>query len=163
MSEPAARDYARIYAFIRRRTTTAEEAEDATQEVFARAARAFRDAENTARTPTLAWLYKVARNHLIDLARRRATTPDTVSLERLENELESHDSDYGSEVARVLRRTYERLPATQRDAVRLRLIEGHSFAEVAEKLGIAEGAAKMRVQRALETMRDAFEREGLEP
>lgn len=161
--EPAPSDYGRIYAFIRRRTASLEEAEDATQEVFARAARALARAGADASTPTLAWLYTVARNHLIDAARRRQARPETLSLELLSQELETHDPEYGNEVARVLTLAFTALPRTQQDAVRLRLLEGRSFAEVGRALGIDEAAAKMRVQRALRAMREEFEREGIKP
>jgi RNA polymerase sigma-70 factor (ECF subfamily) len=161
--EPAPADYGRIYAFIRRRTPSAEDAEDATQEVFTRAAQAFHRAGEHARTPTLAWLYTVARNHLIDAARRRATRPETLPLEFLSQELATRDPEYGSEVGRVLKRAYSTLPKTQQDAIRLRLLEGRSFAEVGSALGIDETAAKMRVQRALRAMRQEFEQEGIGP
>lgn len=163
LRNPKDGEYGRIYALIRRRTATREEAEDATQEVFARAAQAFTAAGDRATTPNLAWLYKVARNHLIDASRRRQARPEVLSLDHLKHDLESRDPEYGNEVARVLRRAYARLPRTQQDAVRLRLLEGKSFAEVGNALGIEESAAKMRVQRALRAIKEDFEREGLEP
>lgn len=154
--------YASVFRFIRKRAATLHDAEDITQEVFLRAAEHLgRRAGDTA--PPAAWLFHVARNHLIDEARKRTRHPADVPLESALDFLEHHDSEYGSRVARILRRTYRRLPKTQQQVVTMRLLEGRPFAEIAAILEIDEAACKMRLARALETMRDDFTREGLTP
>jgi DNA-directed RNA polymerase specialized sigma24 family protein len=45
----------------------------------------------------------------------------------------------------------------------LRLIEGASFREIADRLGVTEEACRMRFMRGLEQMRDDLEQEGLAP
>ena len=45
----------------------------------------------------------------------------------------------------------------------LKLLRGVRFAEIAEKLGLSEAAAKMRFVRALEALRAELEREGVTP
>jgi len=147
------RHYRQIFRFVRRRSSSHEDAEDVTAEVFAAAAalRAF----ETGATPLLAWLYTVARRRLADQARRRARSPQlTVADASL---------DYGTEVARALRLALRRLPESQRRVVVLKLIEGRTYREIAERLGTTQAACKMRLARGLERLRDELEQEGVEP
>jgi RNA polymerase sigma factor (sigma-70 family) len=53
------------------------------------------------------------------------------------------------------------LKETDREAVLLRYFESRQFAEVGAKLGINENAARMRVERALEKLRDIFTKRGV--
>jgi RNA polymerase sigma factor (sigma-70 family) len=53
------------------------------------------------------------------------------------------------------------LKETDREAVLLRYFENRQFAEVGAKLGLNENAARMRVERALEKLRDIFTRRGI--
>ncbi|MDX6514071.1 MAG: hypothetical protein QOE36_3575, partial [Gaiellaceae bacterium] len=71
--------------------------------------------------------------------------------------------EYGAEVAAALGRALRTLPAAQRDVVVLKLINGLSFREIAERLGASEAACKMRLSRALERLRAELEREGVAP
>jgi RNA polymerase sigma-70 factor (ECF subfamily) len=158
LAERAFRDhYAGVVAFLRRRTGSGEEAEELAQAVFAQAAeRLTRDG----RAPLPAWLYTVARRRLIDESRRRSRTGGAVlSLDVLP--LAARERKYGSEVATALRRALERLPEPQRRIVVGRLIEGRSFAELAESNGATEAACKMRFVRGLASVRASFEEEGL--
>jgi RNA polymerase sigma-70 factor, ECF subfamily len=158
------RQYNRIYRYVRGRTETIEDAEDTTQNVYLRAAEHLGSRSQDETTPpAAAWLYSVARNNLIDEARRRARRPEALPLVD-SNELRKLDEyDYGPNVAKVLRAAFKRLPETQRKVVMMRLLEGRTFAEVAGVLGISEASCKMRFARALRTMRDHFEKAGLEP
>jgi RNA polymerase sigma factor (sigma-70 family) len=53
------------------------------------------------------------------------------------------------------------LKETDREAVLLRYFENRQFAEVGAKLGLNENAARMRVERALEKLRDIFAKRGI--
>jgi RNA polymerase sigma factor (sigma-70 family) len=53
------------------------------------------------------------------------------------------------------------LKETDREAVLLRYFENRQFAEVGAKLGLNENAARMRVERALEKLRDIFNKRGI--
>lgn len=45
----------------------------------------------------------------------------------------------------------------------MRLLEGRSFAEIGDALGVTVEACRMRFMRALEQLRTDFEKEGLNP
>jgi len=53
------------------------------------------------------------------------------------------------------------LKETDREAVLLRYFKNRQFAEVGAKLGLNENAARMRVERALEKLRDIFSKRGI--
>jgi RNA polymerase sigma factor (sigma-70 family) len=148
------RHYGDVYRFVRRRTSSWADAEDVTAEVFADAAKAL-DRFEPGATPVLAWLYTVARRRLADEARRRSGAPRLIILRE--------EREYGLDVARALRRAIGSLPDTQRSVVVLKLVEGCSFREVAERLEVSEAACKMRFSRALERLREELEKEGVQP
>ena len=53
------------------------------------------------------------------------------------------------------------LKEADREAILLRYFENRQFAEIGEKLGLNENAARMRVERALEKLRAVFLRRGV--
>ena len=53
------------------------------------------------------------------------------------------------------------LKESDREAILLRYFENRQFAEVGAKLGLNENAARMRVERALEKLRDIFTKRGI--
>ncbi|HEV8468986.1 MAG TPA: sigma factor-like helix-turn-helix DNA-binding protein, partial [Candidatus Limnocylindria bacterium] len=63
----------------------------------------------------------------------------------------------------ALRWALTALPARQRQAVVLRLIEGRSFAEIAQRSGSTEAACKMRFARGIAAVRACLEEEGIVP
>jgi hypothetical protein len=75
--------------------------------------------------------------------------------------MQNENDPLWTEVAPVLDAAIGKLGESERSAVVLRYLEGLSFADVARQLGISEGAAKMRVGRALERLREFLGREGV--
>lgn len=134
-------------------------AEDLTAETFAQAAlglKRFRDEAGGSAAP---WLFGIARNlhrhyrerHRVESAARRRLGMPVRSEELAEFEaVEERTSanrlryDLGSALAV--------LPAGQRQALELRVVEELPYAQVAETLGCSEGAARLRVMRALESL-----------
>jgi RNA polymerase sigma factor (sigma-70 family) len=71
----------------------------------------------------------------------------------------AHDS--WEDVAPLLNRAVNSLASKDRDAVVLRYLEGRSLAEVGTAMGVSEGAAKVRVSRAIAKLRSYFARRGV--
>ncbi len=145
--------YGQVYRYLRRRTGDDGRAEELAQQVFADAAAGLPDFGPDAPSP-LAWLYTVAHRRFVDEARRRA------------REAELHDAApepiaYGEELTGLLTAAFERLSDDQRAVLTLKLLRGLRFKEIASRLGIGEGAAKMRFLRALAAVREELEREGV--
>jgi RNA polymerase sigma-70 factor, ECF subfamily len=165
MDQPAenlfVRQYREIYRFVRRRTSSATEAEDVTQEVFAHAARVLAPLSAEA-PPELAWLYTVARRRLTDAGRRSAHRRAHASAVPLEL-VPTSPSEYGPRVARALVAAIGELPEAQREVVVRKALKGQSFQEIASALSVTEAACKMRFLRGLQAVRAELERQGVTP
>jgi RNA polymerase sigma-70 factor, ECF subfamily len=146
-----------IYRFLLRRTGNHHDAEELTQRVFADAAEALSGRSVPPRS-LLAWLYTVAERRFIDEVRRRETARRGIS--RLEPS-PPQDQIYGREVATALREAIRELPEGQRIVVVRKVLQGHSFADIAQELGITVDACKMRLSRAVAQIRIELERQGL--
>ena len=92
-----------------------------------------------------AWLIRVATNICRDMVRFRLRHPK-ISVDELENSLAA------PEHRETLRELLE-LPVKQKTVIYLHYVEGYQIKEIAEILGITEGAVKMRLCRAREQMR----------
>jgi RNA polymerase sigma-70 factor (ECF subfamily) len=68
--------------------------------------------------------------------------------------LEQVESAASAELIRVhLREGFDALPRDQRDAVALRVLLDHEYAEVAAAAGVSEAVIRKRVSRGLSTLR----------
>jgi RNA polymerase sigma factor (sigma-70 family) len=136
-------------------------AEDVAQQVFIALAR---DARRLARHPVLAgWLFTCTRNLAANVVRaerrRKDREQDAVAMEETFAPTTT-DADW-PQIARVLDEAIAGLGASDRDAVLLRFIERRSFAQIGQAFGIAEDAARKRVDRSLERLRAALGRRGV--
>lgn len=130
-----------LLGFVRQRITNPSLAEDLTQEIWLKVHE---------RLPTLrdsgkleSWLYRIARNTLIDHARRSRPSeelPENLATDTPEPEL--------PDLRPALLRFLDQLPAEDREALRLTEYEGLTQKQLAEHLGVSLSGAKSRVQRA---------------
>jgi len=150
---------AQIYRYLLRRTGDHHAAEDLVQDVFADAA-ARLDGANEPPDSTLAWLYAVADRRFVDASRRRARAGRPLELVEV---ADRRGLDYGRAAGRVLGSAIKGLPNEQQRIVVMKLLEGRGFAEIADLVGISEGACKMRFARSLRLLRVTLSREGLQP
>jgi RNA polymerase sigma-70 factor, ECF subfamily len=118
-----------VYGYVRTIVRDHHDAEDVTQQVFAKLITAIAKYEQRA-VPFVAWLLRMSHNVAVDAIRARRTTPaeevfaaDDVACEE------------APERARCLRAALESLPEDQREVVVLRHVLGLSPVEIAERLG----------------------------
>ena len=144
----------RLHAFIARRVASPETAEDLTQDVMLRPVRQHpEDLEDP-----VAWLYRVARNALIDHYRKRRD-PEPVGddqrpLDRAANDPFAADPTAARrELAQCLPPLVERLPEPYRSAVRAVDLDGTTHAAAARHAGISVPGMKSRVQRGRRQLR----------
>src|SRR2546421_152461 len=150
------RYYPRVYSFVA--TLQSGEAEDLTQEVFARALGALPRFNGEYQFG--AWLLQIARNVRIDEARRQVRRPqptDPVDLVELEtsDSLPDHVwESVSSEIAvATVHRALAKLPKRQRTVLVLRELEGMSYADIAVALRISTRAVEISLSRARKRMR----------
>lgn len=141
----------RIYRYCLVRLGTREDAEDATSAVFASLVRGLGRYEDRG-LPFAAYLFRIARNAVVDqLRRRRLCLP----LEEAE-ERPAHDAEPDplalSDRLELLTALRE-LPDLHREVVVLRFVEGYEASEVAKMLGKSETAVRSIQHRAVERLR----------
>jgi RNA polymerase sigma factor (sigma-70 family) len=137
----------RLFAYTRQMLGgSRSDAEDVLQDVFLRAYHALRA---DARPLTLrAWLYRVAHNRCIDNLRR--PSPAAADIFDL-NRGPQHDPTAAAERREDLRRLVadvRRLPEQQRSALLMREMEGLTYNELADALGVTVPAVKSLLVRA---------------
>lgn len=157
-AEAFRRHRGQVYRYLYRRTGHEADAEDLTQRVFADAAQALRSGVRP--DSLLAWLYAVAERRFVDYVRYLKTHPEVAMPDTGSGVA---DLSYDPAVAKAIGSAMKRLPADQRQVIGLKLFEGRPFAEIAERLGVSEGAAKMRFSRALARLRQELREYGVEP
>jgi len=136
-------------------------AEDITQAVFTELAR---KAATLKRHPALSgWLYTCVRHTASNYRRserRRQQREQTVCM-MSEHETPDRANLLWDELKPVLDDALHSLADKDRTAVVLRFLQERSFREVGEALGLAENAARMRVDRALEKLRGLLAQRGI--
>src|ERR1700675_1864824 len=149
ISEAIDRDKTRLRNFIRRRVADPSDAEDILQEVFYELVETYRLMKPIEQVG--AWLFRVARNRIIDMFRKKkpdASTNDPVVAEdgepvTLEDLLPSLDAGPEAAYARTvlleeLEDALAELPEEQREVFLAHEIEGRSFKELAVETGLSE-------------------------
>jgi RNA polymerase sigma factor (sigma-70 family) len=161
--------HGRLRNFIRKRVADPSEAEDILQDVF-------RDLVESARLPTPieqvgAWLFRVARNRIVDRFRRSrhepAALPDDLAT-TIEDALPSPDGGPEAAYARrvlleELEAALDELPAEQRAVFVAHELEGRSFNEIAAASGVGLNTllarkryAVLYLRRRLQAIHDEF-------
>lgn len=123
-----------VRCYVQSMVRDPHEAEDITQNVFAKLMKAILKYERR-EAPFAAWIIRVARNAALDHMRAARQIP----VEEVRTSDEGHEQ-VGFERSRCLREALETLPADQREVLVLRHIAGLSPGEIATRLGKSEGS-----------------------
>lgn len=148
ISETIVREQARLRNFIRRRVPDHADAEDILQDVFSELVEAYRLMQPIEQAG--AWLFRVARNRITDLFRKRKPQafPDQPVAEMdgeaftLEDLLPSPDGGPEEAFARSVlleevEEALDELPEEQREVFLVHEFEGRSFKELATETGLS--------------------------
>ena len=165
ISEAIEREKTRLRNFIGRRVADPSDAEDILQEVFYELVEAYRLMKPIEQVG--AWLFRVARNRITDLFRKKkpqASTNDSAIAEdgeavTLEDLLPSPDAGPEALYARTmlleeLEDALEELPDEQREVFLAHEIEGRSFRELAAETGLSVNTLLSRKHYAVVHLRD---------
>ena len=165
ISEAIDRDKTRLRNFIRRRVADPSDAEDILQEVFYELVETYRLMKPIEQVG--AWMFRVARNRITDLFRKRkpdASTNDPVVADEgefltLEDLLPSRDAGPEAAYARTvllaeLEDALEELPQEQREVFLAHEIEGRSFKDLAVETGLSVNTLLSRKHYAVIHLRE---------
>lgn len=159
------RYYSQIFGYVLKRVANVEIAQDITSEVF------FRALKNLGKfrwqnIPLAFWLYRIAANQITDYFRKGKhemasleETPEPVSLSDPSVDfLEAEEELRRQADFLLLHESILELPIRYQEAITLRFFENRQFKEIAQILGIQEGAAKALLYRSLENLRKLMEK-----
>jgi RNA polymerase sigma-70 factor (ECF subfamily) len=148
---------AQVYSFALYELRDPHAAEDMTAQVFLRALdglQTFREHSDPPGSSFRVWLFQICRNTISNERRRVRRHPDSPL--DLALEVSSTDDVQAEALEREeLARAWEhinRLPQDRRQALVLRFVEEMSTREIGEVLGRSEGATRVLIHRALQTV-----------
>lgn len=138
----------KLFAYIRARSRTTEDADDILQDVFVKVHRRIGTLEDDGRVG--AWLYRLTHNTIVDYYRKKVPIPT-----REDPPATSQDVIPIAEqsLAPFLRILIDDLPDHYRKALTLTELRGLTQAEMASQLGLSPSGAKSRVQRGRALLR----------
>ncbi|MCB9676073.1 MAG: sigma-70 family RNA polymerase sigma factor [Alphaproteobacteria bacterium] len=153
------RVYSMVYGMVRNR----EDARDITQDAFVKAFNNLKSFRLEASFYT--WLYRIAMNKAIDHTRKRKRRGETGEFdENIANRDEDggiadvHHSESPSkslerkQLYTKIMESLEKLPADQKQVILLRELEGLSYKEISDVMGIPEGTVMSRLFYARKKM-----------
>lgn len=161
------RTHREVYSLALRLVGNPDDAAEVAQETYMKLLRVVRQFRGDAKFST--WLYKVTSSVAISSLRKRAKQRLDVPLE-----LEDWDrlsSPAGSDPAEMLEQTMlkgrleaalQALPAGYRTVVVMKDVYGFSLDEIGKQIGISEGAAKVRLFRARQRLKEMLRGDELE-
>src|SRR5271170_5340263 len=132
--------------------------EDLVQEVFLRILKYRRSYRPG--TPFRAWMYQIARNARLDHVRKQR--PDAEYSEATAPVITFPDGAQQTQEAALLHRALMQLPEEKREVLVLSRFQELKYEEIGRLLGCVVGAVKVRVHRALQELRLAFQKMGFE-
>ena len=164
ISAVVVRERSRLGNFIRKRVGNPTEAEDILQDVFHEFVEEYRLPESIEQAS--AWLFKVARNRIIDRFRKKKEVSLSEAEDdeeyRLDLTLPSPDAGPEAEYARAvlldaLREALDELPDAQREVFVEHELEGRSFKEMSAQTGVALSTLLSRKHSAVLHLRERLQ------
>jgi len=151
--------FGEVYRYVALRIGDRMEAEDVAQQVFVNAFQSI-SSYKWRGIPFSAWLFRIARNLVIDRSRKLAREP-VLPLDEARVQTGDDPAIFVEKKLSIeqLSIATERLTALQREVIALRFAGGLSTAEVARTMGKSEGAVKALQHSALVALRKILLRE----
>ncbi len=146
-----------IYSYVASLLRNHHEAEDVTQQVFAKLPDSLQRYEDRG-APFLSWLVRLARNAAIDQLRSRRAVPVAEPILA-----EAPDDGASRDRREILRAALAGLPEDQREIIVLRHVGGLAPAEIAARLGRSESAVNGLHHRGRRALRAELTRLGVAP
>jgi RNA polymerase sigma-70 factor, ECF subfamily len=155
-SELVHRYQGQIYNLCRYMLSDPDLAQDAAQDTFLKAYHRLKDFRGDC--AFYSWLYRIAVNTCLDAKRKSHQPPDHIDpappLEEIPSPAPLADRLYQSkETSHAIQAALQKLPDSLRSAIVLKEIEGLSYEEIADTLGISIGTVKSRISRAREELK----------
>jgi RNA polymerase sigma-70 factor (ECF subfamily) len=146
-----------LFRYARGMAGDADAAADLVQDAFIKAYRNLESCQNPDRFG--AWVFRIlvnsCKDHLRSPRQRREALTD--QLAATGSEADPDLTLQQNELRTVIHTALDALPLAQRQAFLLKHVEGHSYEEMAEMVGVSIPALKMRVLRAREALQQSLD------
>src|SRR5207248_5876084 len=142
-----------VYRYSLALTGNPADAEDVAQTTFMNAYRALERGEHPAQPRS--WLIAIAHNVCRQRFRQASRRPAEVVFD--EEAAEALVPDESAPTAADIQRALGHLPTAQREAIVMRELEGRSYAEIGETLGLTVSAVESTLFRARRALREQIE------
>ena len=146
----------KIYDFIYYKTMNREVAEDITSAVFTKALQSIRTYQETATGTFAAWLYRIARNAVIDHYRSIRPNDDISDHFDLARHERLEEKTAASLELETVHSYLKTLPPLQRDIILMRVWQELPYKTIAEIVGKSEDNCKVIYSRAIKELRVAL-------
>jgi RNA polymerase sigma-70 factor (ECF subfamily) len=146
------RRYSRVVHCILLSRLPANEVEDLVQEVFLTALNKLKSLREPAAFP--GWIAQIARNRATDHL-REMRPEDEIDESVVDQQASAADR---AEARRALDAVRE-LPEAYRETIMMRLVEGLTGPEIAEKTGLSHGSVRVNLHRGMQMLREALQKE----
>ncbi len=146
-----------VYGYVCSIVRDEHEAEDVTQQVFAKLLGAIGGYRPVGEVPFSGWLLRIARNMAIDHLRQRRPTPEDEVPDAGVLPIDRMMASF------TLRDALDGLPVDQRTVVVMRHVVGLSPPEIADRLGRTESSIHALHHRGRQRLRDELVRAGAGP
>jgi len=143
----------KIYNFIYHKTMHRETAEDLTSTVFMKALENIQSFDES-KGSFNAWLYRIARNTVIDHYRTSKDVMDIADAWGLSSKEDILRSVESNEQLERVRGYLETLKPQHREIIIMRVWDQLSYKEIADITGLTEANCKMTFSRAIRRLRD---------
>ena len=150
----------RIYRFVYFKVSDEEKAQDLTNEVFMKAFNYLKDDEAHEIENFQAFIFKTARNLVIDFYRTRK---QNISLDAI-SEIASKKEDVSQKIDDKLdiekvAKAIKQLPNDYREIIILRFVDGLSFEEISHSVGKSLGSCRMLAHRGIKKIKEIIDKE----
>jgi len=149
-----------VFSAALRMLGEADAAKDVTQNVFV--ALSQNAGKLTGRPAVAGWLHTTARNIAAKSIRSETRRRTHEQMAAIMNEILSSSSDANwDDISPYLDEALGELSEPDRDALLLRYFKNHDLRTIGARLGVSEDAAQKRVSRAVERLRESFQKRGI--
>ena len=142
-----------LFIFFNRSLNNFSDAEDLTQKTFFRVYRSASNVVPKAKFST--WIFKIARNLLIDEINKRKRRPSEVVIEDYHHFSTGETDTYG-EIVESLSLELQKIPEKQKTALLLRVQQEWSYREIANFMNVSESNVKTLIHRARLSLRESL-------
>jgi len=144
--------FAKIYRFVYYRTSHKETAEDLTSDIFIKAFAALKTFDPE-KGSFAAWIFRIARNKIIDFYRTKKTNQDISGLQLKSGENLAENFDAKNSLQKVLKKL-DSLTEEQKEIVVMRIWDDLPYKEISDILGRTEPSCRVLFCRAAAKLKD---------